>query len=565
MTQQFYAVLTNAGDAAVAAAVANNTALNIASMAFGDGNGNPAPPNIAASGLVHEVYRTGIDSATRDLPDNPGHVIVQATIPITAGPFWVREVGLFLSDGTFFAVGNFPDTYVPSSGDGAVSSIVVKMVIVVSQTAQVTISISNSTGATQTFVTNYVNTHKTALSQLLRAPFIAVNSVTTSSPPTVKAVGDVYGIPSGASGLWAGKDGQFTQYVGLGTDYVGVDSGGWVYEEAPFRTMVGAQDSGMYFERVSGSAGPWRLLWASNQEAIDGILTDKWISPATLLAVINSRLITQPQAKKNLQIYPEVQNATGKLNVTVVSNKVVISGAQQFLWRGLFVIDTGSFSAGALQFTPPQPNYTYHLRWYGPDAPNPTGVIRFPAATYPNGGFCLESLQDLSYIPANPTPEENAVFDSTYDSMLIARVTTNASNVPTIKTLVNKHQLMQSFGDQASTFGIGTPGSVSPTGSPRVLFDTSNDNCGRCASRFITDWARTPKVAATFGTVGMSNFGSSGGYVEGGSGYIYSKIVTRYQTDIYYQTDWNASISTGNGGAMVTSGVYAEAYCDLAA
>jgi hypothetical protein len=64
----------------------------------------------------------------------------------------------------------------------------------------------------------------------------------------------------------------------------------------------------------------------------------------------------------------------------------------------------------------------YHLRW------NPTD------------GFELRDLADVAYNPSSVV-ESSAIFDSTYDDMLIARIVTNASNVATITNLANKVRL----------------------------------------------------------------------------------------------------------------------------
>jgi hypothetical protein len=42
---------------------------------------------------------------------NPNQVIVEAIIDETVGPFYVREVGIFDSNGDLFAIGKFPETF----------------------------------------------------------------------------------------------------------------------------------------------------------------------------------------------------------------------------------------------------------------------------------------------------------------------------------------------------------------------------------------------------------------------------------------------------------------------
>src|SRR5690606_38941054 len=63
-----------------------------------------------------------------------------------------------------------------------------------------------------------------------------------------------------------------------------------------------------------------------------------------------------------------------------------------------------------------------HLRW------NPTD------------GFVLRDLASGTYNPGT-LAEADTTFDSGYDDMLVARVITNSSNVPTITNLVNRSTL----------------------------------------------------------------------------------------------------------------------------
>lgn len=61
MSSPYYNVTTNAGDAAIANAIATNTKLNITHVAFGDGNGSSPTPDKTRTSLVKEVYRQGVN------------------------------------------------------------------------------------------------------------------------------------------------------------------------------------------------------------------------------------------------------------------------------------------------------------------------------------------------------------------------------------------------------------------------------------------------------------------------------------------------------------------------
>lgn len=134
-----------------------------------------------------------------------------------------------------------------------------------------------------------------------------------------------------------------------------------------------------------------------------------------------SPFVTINQAKARLLFYPEVLNTDGRIVVTSPgTGQVRLPGGVDFLHRGISLVTTAQtdFNTDA--------NKTYHLRW---DQTN---------------GFRLLDLAGAGY---NPTAlsEINAIFDSQYDDMLIARVITNSSNVPTITNLANKNVLTASF------------------------------------------------------------------------------------------------------------------------
>lgn len=125
------------------------------------------------------------------------------------------------------------------------------------------------------------------------------------------------------------------------------------------------------------------------------------------------------QARSRLPIFPDIVG--GRLTVTSPgAGQVRLASGGQFLHRGIWPITTTQedFTTTASK--------SYHLRW------------RY------NGGTPTYELLDLvpggTYNPGSLN-EANIAFDSTFDDMLIARVITNSSNIPTITTLANKAEL----------------------------------------------------------------------------------------------------------------------------
>jgi len=135
--------------------------------------------------------------------------------------------------------------------------------------------------------------------------------------------------------------------------------------------------------------------------------------------------------------FPEVETADGKLTITASVGQVIVANGQSFIHRGARRILT-SDTLIAARTLPTVESKSYHLR-----------------ARWSSGAIVYE-LKDLADGTYNPgaLAESHATFDTTYDDMLIARVTTNASNVPTVTPLVNKDRL---FGRFSASFVSGSP------------------------------------------------------------------------------------------------------------
>ncbi|WP_337029271.1 phage tail protein [Pantoea agglomerans] len=143
MTQKYYAIVTNLGAAKIANAAALGTKLNITQMAVGDGGGTLPTPNASQTKLVNEVRRAAINSLSIDVA-NASQVIAEQVIPETEGGFWIREMGLFDSDGTLIAVCNTPETYKPALQEGSGRTQTVRMILIINSTDAITLKIDPS-------------------------------------------------------------------------------------------------------------------------------------------------------------------------------------------------------------------------------------------------------------------------------------------------------------------------------------------------------------------------------------------------------------------------------------
>ncbi|KQN52428.1 phage tail protein [Serratia sp. Leaf51] len=156
----FKSVVTTLGQARIAAAIAAGTDINITQLAVGDGNGKATTPVASQTKLVKEVYRTPLNSLKLD-PSHGNWVIAEAMLSASVGGFWMREMGLFSSDGALIAVCNMADTYKPTLAEGSGRTQTLRMVIAVSNTEAISLLIDDSViMATEQYVNDLLAAHE---------------------------------------------------------------------------------------------------------------------------------------------------------------------------------------------------------------------------------------------------------------------------------------------------------------------------------------------------------------------------------------------------------------------
>ncbi|WP_339057997.1 phage tail protein [Candidatus Regiella endosymbiont of Tuberolachnus salignus] len=143
MNEKFYAVITHQGAAKLANATALGIPLKITHMAVGDGGGSLPTPDPRQTQLINEHRRAALNSLSID-PINPHQLIAEQVIPAADGGWWIREIGLFDHDGTLIALANCPETYKPQIQQGSGRTQTLRMVLIVSSTAAITLKIDPS-------------------------------------------------------------------------------------------------------------------------------------------------------------------------------------------------------------------------------------------------------------------------------------------------------------------------------------------------------------------------------------------------------------------------------------
>ncbi|MEQ4451019.1 phage tail protein [Kosakonia sp. YIM B13605] len=175
MTAKYYAILTNQGAAKLAAATALGTQIHITQMAVGDGNGSLPTPDATQTQLLNQKRIGAVNTLTVDAA-NANQIIAEQVIPENEGGYWIREMGLFDDDGVLIAIANCPETYKPLLQEGSGRTQTIRMTLIVSSTAAVTLKIDPSVVlATRKYVDDKVIEVKAYADHLLTAHLAATD------------------------------------------------------------------------------------------------------------------------------------------------------------------------------------------------------------------------------------------------------------------------------------------------------------------------------------------------------------------------------------------------------
>ncbi len=156
MTQSYYSLITNNGLLKEAAAnIPGGSAIDLTHIAVGDANGTSYNPTGSQTALVHEVYRTTLTHVAID-EANPNQLIVEGVISETIGPFYIREVGIFDSEGQLFAIGKYPETFKSTSESGSGKRLYIRMILGFTNAPQVNLVMSEDLNNDPNFNANVI-------------------------------------------------------------------------------------------------------------------------------------------------------------------------------------------------------------------------------------------------------------------------------------------------------------------------------------------------------------------------------------------------------------------------
>lgn len=140
---QFQAILTAIGEAKQANADALGIPWTFAQMGVGDANGTDPFPDRLQTKLINEWSRAPLNQLKPD-PKNAGIIIAEQVIPENVGGFWIREIGLYDTDGDLVAVANCAPTFKPLLTQGSGRTQIIRMNLIVSSLANIVLKIDPS-------------------------------------------------------------------------------------------------------------------------------------------------------------------------------------------------------------------------------------------------------------------------------------------------------------------------------------------------------------------------------------------------------------------------------------
>lgn len=190
-------IITDIGATKIAVAAGGGAAVDFSEMAFGD-NGDAVSSDLTA--LRNERARVSINQVSQ----SADQVTVEAILPATTGGFYVKEIGLFDSFGDMLAIGTVEGGYKPVLVQGSVRELVVRVNIVVGESASVTLTVDPSlVTATQDYVNDAIDAHEAAAGTVHTAAQATFNNTSAQldgDPATVQAAIEAAALAGGGGG-----------------------------------------------------------------------------------------------------------------------------------------------------------------------------------------------------------------------------------------------------------------------------------------------------------------------------------------------------------------------------
>ncbi|KAB2679839.1 phage tail protein [Brucella tritici] len=328
MAQNTFALMTNLGRAKEAAALANGTSVVITHIAIGDG---ATVPSGGETALYHEIARKAI-SGHGTVVGASNVAYFDIFLEAAEGPYTIREAGLIDQDGDLIAIARYDPPIskpIPSSGQTVEGTI--RLEIAFSNIAAITIVVDPA--------------YKVALQRINRLPWLPVLSMDVVAPPATPAVGDVYVVPTGATGAWTGQSGKIAEYT----------SAGWGILSPPDGHGVSLPD-GRVFERVGGTYVEKLALDAQSGKWVAA--ADNGVANALVVAIdpvpsaLPAFLVVSPKVSNNGPATIKVNGLTA-VSIKRRNNAALLEGDLQPGTPAFLLLSNGAYILANPLLPPP--------------------------------------------------------------------------------------------------------------------------------------------------------------------------------------------------------------------
>ncbi|MCX4025103.1 phage tail protein [Endozoicomonas sp. SM1973] len=143
MNQEFFSLLTKQGQARIINAQALGKTVKLTTLKVGDGGedgGKETNPKETDTSLVRDKWQGPINHIFQH-PDNDNWLVAETVIVEEDGNFYITEFGLYDEDDNLIVIGKYPKTYKPTLAQGSGSSLYVRVIFELSNTANVELKI----------------------------------------------------------------------------------------------------------------------------------------------------------------------------------------------------------------------------------------------------------------------------------------------------------------------------------------------------------------------------------------------------------------------------------------
>lgn len=137
---KYYTLITDIGEAKIANNLYSGKKIDFALLKLGNGNDEEYNPDSSQTDLRKEVWRGNVVHVEID-EKNPNWINIYTVIPPGDGGFWIREMGVFDSDGDMIAICNVAPSYKPTLDEGSAKEITMKMTMAVTNTSVITLKV----------------------------------------------------------------------------------------------------------------------------------------------------------------------------------------------------------------------------------------------------------------------------------------------------------------------------------------------------------------------------------------------------------------------------------------